>query len=494
MFGYIFFAFAALITYVLVKWYLQLYKYRNVKVPGPKPLPVLGNILEFGTNLKDILWNFKGLQEKYGGVFKLYLGPKQFKLVLTDPKYIQHVLSSSKHINKSDIYEFYIPMVEDGIVSAKGEIWRKNRKSFTQCFHVKLLDQFNVTFNSASDSLIKKLSKNVNKEIDINKFVSISTLETITETAMGIKFNDDSDKHLAYVDAVHCFFKIAMSRLFSLVYSNEFIFSFTEDHKIQQKYIEFARDYANSIISQRIEERRGQNSTGDEDEFGIKTKVAFIDQLLNMYSSEEDISYEEIRKQIVTFIIAGYDTVSTCLSFLLFELSLHPEIQEKIYNELVDLNLLKNDYYSLNEMNNMSYIECCIKEALRKYTPIPFYERLIEEDLKIEDVHIPKNTVVTIFAFGMHRSEEIYPDSDRFDPDRFLLENISKRHAYAYLPFSAGPRNCMGIRFAMYEMKCAIAKIIKHFHILPKSNFQLEVESDMVLTSSNGFPIMLKNR
>ncbi|XP_069952603.1 cytochrome P450 4C1 [Cherax quadricarinatus] len=129
----------------------------------------------------------------------------------------------------------------------------------------------------------------------------------------------------------------------------------------------------------------------------------------------------------------------------------------------------------------------CIKEALRIFPPAPFISRKLKEDVVIENYRVPSGTTVELVIYKIHRDPAQFPDPEVFDPDRFLPENINKRHPYAYIPFSAGPRNCIGQKFAMLELKILVSSILRRFRVesvVPRD--QLKLVPELILRPVNG--------
>ncbi|RZC40119.1 p450 domain containing protein [Asbolus verrucosus] len=141
----------------------------------------------------------------------------------------------------------------------------------------------------------------------------------------------------------------------------------------------------------------------------------------------------------------------------------------------------------------MKYLENVIKETLRLYSPVPIYGRETNQDVEYDGMIIPKGVRILIFAHGIHMNPEYYPDPEKFDPSRF--ENPEGRPPYAFIPFSAGARNCIGQKFAMLELKSLVSKMARNFEFFPASpQHQMELASETVLKSLNGVKIGLKLR
>jgi cytochrome P450 family 4 len=148
----------------------------------------------------------------------------------------------------------------------------------------------------------------------------------------------------------------------------------------------------------------------------------------------------------------------------------------------------KPDYKTLQELK---YTERCLKEVLRLYPSVPFIGRVLGEDMTTSTGHLLKaGTNMHLHIYDVHHNPEIYPDPEKFDPDRFLPENCQNRHNFAYVPFSAGPRNCIGQKFAMLELKAVLCGVLGEFVLEPVDTpSTIIVKSELVLRNVQGIKI-----
>ncbi|KAI4464328.1 cytochrome p450 family 4 [Holotrichia oblita] len=238
-----------------------------------------------------------------------------------------------------------------------------------------------------------------------------------------------------------------------------------------------------------------EKESSDADElFGIKQRLSLLDMLLEASEDGKVLSDADIREEVDTFVFEGHDTTTSSISWTLLLLGNNPEIQEKLYQEIKEV-LQDKSIPSFNNLPELKYLECVIKESLRMFPSVPFIIRTIEQEIQIDQYKIPAGTDILLHIYALHNSPEYYPNPDVFDPDRFLPENCVGRHPYSYIPFSAGPRNCIGQKFAMYEEKTILASIIKRYKVTAMEKIKdIKVIPDIVLRPINGVLVTLQRR
>lgn len=201
----------------------------------------------------------------------------------------------------------------------------------------------------------------------------------------------------------------------------------------------------------------------------LLTKKCLLDHMIEISDDNPEFTENDIINEACTFMLAGQDSVGAAASFCLFLLAQHPQYQQQCHDEIDKIYQNSTKYYvpTLDELSKMKYLEQCIKETLRLYPSVPMIARKLGEDIQIGNNCIPSGSNILIFPYATHRIEHIYPEPEKFDPERFSAENIGKRHPYAFIPFSAGPRNCIGYKFAIIEMKTIISLILNNFILKP---------------------------
>ncbi|GBO35199.1 Cytochrome P450 4V2, partial [Araneus ventricosus] len=207
-------------------------------------------------------------------------------------------------------------------------------------------------------------------------------------------------------------------------------------------------------------------SENDPEESSFEKRKPFLELLLEYHLKDPSFTEKDVREEVDTFMFAGHDTSSVTVSWVLYCLGVYQEIQKKVHEELENIfETEENNKISRETLTRMKYLECVIKETMRLYPTVPIILRENNQPLKVLGHIIHPRTTCGIFIFGLHRDPESFPDPEIFDPDRFLPENSKNRHPYAFVPFSAGPRNCIGQKFAMMEMKTIISSILRRFRV-----------------------------
>lgn len=458
-------------------------------IPGPPQNFLVGNFLDFKPTFLHV--EFLKLFKKYGPIFRIYLG--YHVIIPNDPNLCEYILKEYKNINKMAHYEYTYKFLGQALLTAKDENWKKLRKIITPAFSYAHLQNFVSIFTKQSDILLKilKSEKNPNS-FDITKYIQPCTLDIICEAAMGIQMHSQEDGDNEYIKHLHEICQIFSNRTSTVTKFFNLSYFFTEDYKNEKKSLKVLYEYTDQVIRQKNEERKKHKLNGKADK-NEKHKI-FLDILLDHSENVEPLTNEQIRFEVHTFLFAGHDTTSIGISYAIYCLSQNPEIQEEAYQEVLEtFNGLGDKDIELSDLNEMKYLDAVFKETLRLYPPVPIYGRRITDEIRYENYVIPKGVEILISPYVMHRDPNIFEDPLKFDPTRFLNGNNPK--TYSYLPFSQGPRNCVGNRFAMYQAKVILSKILLNFEILPSDiPFELETGSTIILSPKNGIYVKFKPR
>ncbi|KAJ8940827.1 hypothetical protein NQ318_003075 [Aromia moschata] len=365
--------------------------------------------------------------------------------------------------------------------------WQTRRKLLTPAFHFKILQQFIIVFNNETRNLVEVLKKECHKShLNVVPYISQFTLCTIKETSMGNSLNLKNEEDKTYFTTIHQIGKVLMYRLKRPWLYPKYPYFIFPAGMMEKKIL---HAFTNTVIREKSENFETLEETENEEfNYEKRKKLAMLDLLLNAKLNGL-IDDKGIQDEVNTFIFEGHDTSAMSICFTLMLLASHKDVQELIVQEINHVLPDPNTPPSYNDLQELKYMERCIKESLRLYPSVPFISRTLEEDIVVSTGHtLPKSSMANVNILDIHRNPKIWPDPERFDPDRFLLENCVNRHPFAYVPFSAGPRNCIGQRFAVLEIKAVLCGILRNFILEPvdtPENITLVI--GIILRSEKGY-------
>ncbi|XP_069680219.1 cytochrome P450 4C1-like isoform X1 [Periplaneta americana] len=469
------------------------------KLPGPPVYPILGTLLPYIFYKPEDYWDL-GVRflNEYKPLVKVWLGPVP-AVGVTDPTFVETILNNTKMIEKGHVYKLLDAWLGTGLLTSTGQKWHSHRKIITPSFHFKILEKFMPVFADNCDILVNKLKKEVGREVfDVYPYICACSLDIICESAMGTSVNAQKFGDSDYINAVYNMKRIFMERASKPYLLSDFIFKFSKWGKLQDKSLKILHGFTKKVIKERKEQRVNCSQkicTDDDIYYGTKRRVAFLDMLLEAAENGENLTDKDIQEEVDTFMFEGHDTVTAAINFSLFLLGLHPDIQNRVYQELKDIFHDSDRSPTIKDLQDMKYLQMVIKETLRLYPSVPLIARLAPNDFELGPYKIPAGISVVIPMFFLHYDPDTFPNPKEFNPDNFLPEKIVNRHPYAYVPFSAGARNCIGQKFAMLELKMVLSSILRYYEIRSIDKMEdLVMVLEIVLKPKNGFRISITPR
>ncbi|XP_063924972.1 cytochrome P450 4C1-like [Zophobas morio] len=487
------FLFAAL-TLLATLWCFQFFWKRkrlyelSWKIPGPMHFPFIGSAYMFlHGDSSEIAKRFMRLFDEHPELSKFWMGPELVFLV-SKPEYLEVILNSPGTFEKIELYKYTKPILGDGMISAPVKVWKRHRKILAPALNQKILNEYPEIICQQCNTLIEILQTKVGgEEIDHCRYVTNCAIDIVGETIFGLpisaQVNDANYSHL--IDRL---VEIVFVKAFRLSYHFDFIFRWTQDYKDQEELVNKIKKVSRGLIEKKKEQLGAQLETEEN------KKKPLLDLLVEKYLTKE-FTEEEVEDEVNTFLLAGTDTNATSISFALTLLGMHPIIQYHLYKEVMEV-LGPDRTITLEDLPKLKYTERVIKETLRIFPGAPFIGRVVEEDIILPDLVIPKGSNLAIGYLHLHRSPKYWDDPLKFDPDRFLPERSLNRHPYTWLPFSGGPRNCVGMKYGMMVVKIVVAMVIRKFKVTSsiKAIEDIELTTNIVLKPKNGFKLAFELR
>jgi len=460
-----------------------------LKLPGPPGGFLFGNFPQLAARKDDYIVLVQEFLQTYGPIWRL-LGFKH-SVFLAGADAVRDVMK--KDTPKGFTYNFLHPWLGIGLLTSNGDVWRRKRRLLTPAFHFKILRGYLKVFTSETEILIEKWKKYAEsgESFDIFPEITCLTLDIIGRCAFGYHINAQNKPLSDYVVSTKRASQTIFDRTFHPFYWFEFIYRFTGHSRQFRRDIKTIHDLPNTVIKNRREEYARLNI---QEEHQLNRDVDFLDML--MCVQDEPLKDEEIRDEVDTFMFEGHDTTASGLTWCLYLLAAHPDVQAKVHDEIDQVlgDRLAPDY---EDLDKFPYTTMVIKEALRLYPPVPFLARITEEPLEILGYEIPTNTEIFLSPYLIHRNPKDWPnvkDLNAFDPENFSPEKMKNRDPFAFIPFSAGNRNCIGQNFAMNEEKCVIVMLMKQFRLRLEPGQKIEPEPNLVLRPKYGIRISLSLR
>ncbi|GIY69581.1 cytochrome P450 4V2 [Caerostris darwini] len=291
----------------------------------------------------------------------------------------------------------------------------------------------------------------------IERPLSLCSLDTVCESILGVKIGALQSEAEEYASSLQRLLDVAMSRIWKFWLWPDFIFfRCSNTYRQVLPHLRIAHGFSRRIIK----ERKLSYMKGDDS----RRPKCLLDVLLKLHIEDQVFDEEGVRQEVDTFISAGHESTAVTTKWALYLIGLYPEVQEKIHQELDSVvGADSKGPISIGDLSELKYLECVLNESNRLYPPAAVIARKISEDISICDYKIPKRTQVIVSPFFVHRDEDVFPDPEKFDPERFLPENSARIPECAYIPFAAGPRGCIGRVFAEMEVKILVCHILRSF-------------------------------
>ncbi|NXO97535.1 CP4B1 protein, partial [Certhia brachydactyla] len=482
------------VIFVLLK-VIQFYRERRTLVkaleafPGPPKHWLFGHnhLIHSGNFLDQIVsWG-----QEYPYAFPRWFGPVVPTLIIHHPEYAKSIVGRTDP--KASIpYKFLYPWIGKGLLVLEGSKWFQHRKMLTPAFHYDVLKSYMSLMSDSVKVMLDKWDKSITerKSVELFQDVSLMTLDTIMKCAFSFNSScqTQSNSHY-YIRAVYDLTYLLSNRIQSFSF-NDVFYDFTRKGREFQDACKLAHTHTDQVIKER------KMLLSDEKELGKIQKKRHLDFLDILLCSKDEngaaLSDEDLRAEVDTFMFEGHDTTASGISWLFYCLAIHPEHQQRCREEIQGI-LGDRDTIEWEDLGKMTYITMCIKESLRLFPPVPAVSRQLSKPVTFPDGRsLPAGCLVGVNIFAIHRNRDVWEDPEVYDPLRFSPENSSPRHSHAFLPFSAGSRNCIGQQFAMNEMKVALALTLRRFKLYPDASKLPILKPQLILRSSNGIHLTLK--
>ncbi len=438
-------------------------------IPGPKGRFLVGNLAEFRA---DTLGFLKGLSQ-YGDVTQFKFGPFSAYYV-SHPDYLHQVLvSDAPKMVKSSVTKTALKRVlGEGLFVSDGEFWKRQRKLVQPAFHTKRIGAYADVIVDYANEMVNSWRDGDTR--DMQTEMTGLTMRIIAKTL----FDADVSQDIAVISKAITEILAIVDKRFDQLFPLPDWVPTADNRKLGA-----AQDKLDALIQRFIDERRASGSD----------KGDLLSMLLLALDDEgSGMTDKQVRDEAMTLFGAGHETTSIALTWAEYLLAEHPDAAVKLREE-VD-QVLGGRRATLADLPNLRYTEMVVKEGMRLFPPAWGTSRELSEDVTVGGYTLPKGSPIILSFYAMHRDPRWWNEPEAFIPERFAPENEKSIPKYAYLPFGAGPRVCIGNSFAMMEAKLALATMAQHFEWSIAPGQQVVAERMFTLRPKYGLKVVLKAR
>ncbi|XP_051284374.1 cytochrome P450 4F3 [Dicentrarchus labrax] len=398
-----------------------------------------------------------------------FLGPFYHLVRLFHPDYVKPLLMAPASITVKDelIYGHLRPWLGQSLLLSNGEEWSRKRRLLTPAFHFDILRNYVAIFNTSTNTMHDKWRHHLavgTTNLEMFDHITLMTLDSLLKCAFSYNSNCQQSTS-EYVSAIVELSDLIIDRRQKILHHWDWIYWKTKQGKRFKKALSIVHRFTREVVQKRralISQQRETETTAPQ------KKKDFVDIIL--LSRDEDgqgLTDEEIQAEANTFMFAGHDTTASAICWTLYNLARHDQYQEKCRQEVMEL-MEGRDRHEIEweDLSNLPFTTMCIRESLRLHSPVQAVTRKYTQDMTLPgDCTVPKGAICLVSIYGTHHNPTVWTNPHEFHPLRFDPTNKKGLAAHAFIPFSSGPRNCIGQKFALAELRVVVALTLLRFRL-----------------------------
>jgi len=414
--------------------------------------------------------------EIFGDTFRIRIGGLKEALVTIDPAVIQHVLkTNAENYQKSEIQVKRMGhFLGKGLLTTHGEAWRTQRRLIQTGFDRKQLDALSSIMQESLAESLRDFDRQIRSgPVDIYPHLMRITFAMVARSLFGARLKDED---IDLVSHTICTVQEFIVRQTLQPYLNPW---FAVSGQLRKH--EDMRTRADAVLLEYIRKRRNEAPGRD-----------LLQTLMDArYNDGQGMPDELILSESMQLLVAGHETSSNALSWLLYLLSSRPECLEKIRQEFD--SVLGEAALGYSDVPKFEFTTQVICEALRLYPPFWMVDRMAIADDRVGDLAIPRGSTVIVYVYGAHHAPRYWQNPESFDPERFTKENDKLRAPFTYLPFGAGPRTCIGGNYAMLQILMILSDLLRKYDFQLAPGQSIEARPMVILRPKHGIRMTFTN-
>ena len=426
--------------------------------PGPDGLPVVGSLPAYA---RDPFGFEREVHREYGDVVRWRV-PGGWMYHLAHPDHVEHVLvhNNQNYVKGEAFQETLGPVLGNGILNSEGEFWRRQRHLVEPAFHPERITTYAEMMVDVTERRTADWATGQTR--DVHSEMSSLTLEIVGRTLFGLDLSDESGRVGDALDVVMAGAEFSATDLLPQWVPTP-----------GRRRFEKAVEDLDEVVARIVEERK-RNPTEDD----------VVSKLLDARDEAgHGMTDEQVRDEVMTLLLAGHETTALALTFTFFLLAQLGDMEAKLVAELD--RELDGEPPTVGDMDDLPYLDRVVKESMRLYPPVPGIVREPVEDDSIGGYRVPAGVTVGMSQHVVHRDPRWYDDPMSFRPERWTEELEQSLPRLAYFPFAAGPRRCIGDRFAMLEARLVLATVLQEYHLELVSSPSLDLRPSITARPKN---------
>ncbi len=426
-------------------------------------------------NPVNIFWEYNKI---LGKTFSFHFGGLKKAVVTTDADLIQYILKDHyENYQKSEIeMKRMVHFLGKGLLTTHGKYWLTQRRLIQQGFHKNQLAAMTQGMHGIMNDSLEKLEQSNGGYINIHQYMNEITFRMVMQSLFTMQLKPEE---LEFIGSTISRVQGFLVKQIVQPYLNSW-FRISGELK-KHDSLRYGSD---RIIHDYIKKRKDEGVKYD-DLLQILMDSRYAD-------TGEGMTDSQILAESIQLIVAGHETTSTALSWILFLLHEHPDALENIRDEIS--RVLGDAPLQYSDVPKFEYTGQVIDEALRLYPPFWMVDRVAVEDDEFAGLRIRKGTTLIAFIYGIHHSGDYWDEPEIFNPERFTKENVKNRHSFAHIPFGGGPKGCIGGNYANLQMLVILTHLLANYDFEMDPSRTVEPKPMLILRPKDGIFLRFRKR